>query len=90
MDLFFPYFCSHLSALHNYQRVATLQNLCKVEPPKITAMPCQDSLICETEVFLSHGKISSYLGKPMRCDGENPVWFVITLVNPKTKVPMTE
>ncbi len=71
---------------------------------KITAMLCQDGLIRETEVFLSHGKIYSIetkslagkiggtrgLGKTHRRDGKESVWFVITPVNPETKVPMTD
>jgi hypothetical protein len=42
------------------------------------------------EVFLSSGEIGSGLSKPKRRDGEDPVWIVITPVNPETKVPMTE
>jgi hypothetical protein len=49
----------------------------------------QDGLICETEVLLSHGEIGGglSLGVPKRREGD---WFVITLVYPETKLPMTD
>ncbi len=30
------------------------------------------------------------LGNTRRCNGKDPVWFVITPVNPEAKVPITE
>ena len=48
----------------------------------------QDGLIHETEVYLSHGKV--HLGMPRIRNGEDPAWFVITPVNPETKLPMTD
>ena len=60
--------------------------LFKVGANKITAMLRQDGLIHETEVFLSSS--GTNLSMPKRCNGEDPAWFVITPVNPKTKLPM--
>ena len=62
--------------------------LFKVGANKITAMLRQDGLIHETEVYLSHGKV--HLGMPRIRNGEDPAWFVITPVNPETKLPMTD
>jgi hypothetical protein len=62
--------------------------LFKVGAAKITAMLRQDGLIRETEVYLSHGEVC--LGMPRIRNGEDPAWFVITPVNPETKLPMTD
>jgi hypothetical protein len=62
--------------------------LFKVGAAKITAMLCQDGLIRKMEVYLSHGEV--HLGMPMIRNGEDPAWFVITPVNPETKLPMTD
>jgi hypothetical protein len=62
--------------------------LFRVGAAKITAMLHQDGLIRETEVFLSHGEVN--LGMPKRRKGEDPAWFVITLVYPETKLPMID
>ena len=63
--------------------------LFKVGAAKITAMLRQDGLIREMEVYLSSGEVS--LGMPKRSrNGEDPAWFVITPVNPETKLPMTD
>jgi hypothetical protein len=62
--------------------------LFKVGAAKITAMLRQDGLIRETEVYLSLGEV--HLGMPRIRNGEDPAWFVITLVNPETKFPMTD
>ena len=51
-------------------------------------MLCQEGLIRETEVFLSHGEV--HLCMPHRRNGEDPAWFVITPVYPETKLPMTD
>ncbi len=63
---------------------------------KITAMLRQDGLMRKTEVYLCPCEIGGTiggargLGKVIRCIGEDPVWFVITPVDPETKVPTTE
>jgi hypothetical protein len=62
--------------------------LFKVGAAKITAMLRQDGLIRETEVYLSLGEV--HLGMPMIRNGKDPAWFVITPVNPETKLPMTD
>ena len=59
--------------------------LFKVGAAKITAMLRQDGLIRETEVFLSLGRVNFCM--PNRREGN---CFVITLVNPKTKLPVTD
>ena len=60
--------------------------LFNVGAAKITAMLCQEGLIRETEVFLSHGEV--HLCMPHR--REDPAWFVISPVYPETKLPMTD
>jgi hypothetical protein len=79
---------------HIFPPYTTLQEsllnsfLFKVGAAKITAMLRQDGLIRETEVYLSSGEVNS--GMPKRCNGKDPDWFVITPVNPETKLPMTD
>jgi hypothetical protein len=59
--------------------------LFKVGAASITAMLRQEGLIRETEVFLSLDRVN--LCMPNRSAGN---WFVITPVNPKTKLPVTD
>ena len=54
----------------------------------ITAMLRQDGLIHETEVFLCPNGIN--LSMPKRRNGEDPAWFLVTPVNPKTMLPISD
>jgi hypothetical protein len=64
--------------------------LFKEEAAKVMAIMCQNSLICKTEAFLSHGKVGRNIGVAKRCDGNNPAWRVITPINLETKEPLPE